>query len=311
MGPDRWPRVPLRLDRARRRWRRSVFHADLGARPRGREGDARGVRRPGHGPPRPRPRDARLPLRRLRVGRAQAADAAARDARGRGRCPASRARPREPLRPRRPPGHPGERRELLDQEARDVLHARAGGRHHAGRVQRRRVRALDGDRRPGDPRGHRGLQPRRLRLEPAAARLAGGPPARGARPRSPTGSSPGRSRPTGPRRRTSRPRRRRREPGRTTLRAELPVDRLARDDEPAGAAGCSPRSSTGTAARRSRSGGITSAWPRRRSRSWSRDAVRAGRPHVRRGPRARARSRASTAIGSTRRRTPRSSRASP
>ena len=51
----------------------------------------------------------------------------------------------------------------------------------AGRVLGRRVRALDGRAGSGDPRRDRRLQPRRLRLEPAAPRLARGPARRGAR----------------------------------------------------------------------------------------------------------------------------------
>ena len=49
----------------------------LGPRPGRREGRVRGVHRPGHRSARPRSRDARLPLRRLRADGAQSADAAA------------------------------------------------------------------------------------------------------------------------------------------------------------------------------------------------------------------------------------------
>ena len=42
-------------------------------------------------------------------------------------------------------GDPRVGRDLLDQEAREVLHARARGPHHRGRLLGRRVRALDGD----------------------------------------------------------------------------------------------------------------------------------------------------------------------
>ena len=126
VGAGRRARVPVRLDRGDAA-RRARLPRPLGPRPGGGEGDARGLRGPRDGAPPAGPRDARLPLRRLRVGRPQAADAAPRHPRGRDRRPAPRPRPRQPLRPRRPPGHPRQRRELLDQEARDVLHARARG----------------------------------------------------------------------------------------------------------------------------------------------------------------------------------------
>ena len=58
------------------------------------------------------------------------------------------------------------------------LPEREGGDHRR-RLLGRGVRALDGDRRPGDPRRDRRLQPRRLRLDVGAARLARGPPDRG------------------------------------------------------------------------------------------------------------------------------------
>ncbi len=115
-------------------------------------------------------RTPRLPLRRLRIGRARAAHAAARDPRGARSTAAPRRRPRRPVRPRGPAGHPRERRELLDQEARDVLHAPARGRDQdPSRVRRSWSTWLElgpdapvDD--PADPSGDRGLQPRRLCL---------------------------------------------------------------------------------------------------------------------------------------------------
>ena len=186
----------------RGRRRRAGFHADLGARPGAGEGDARGVRGPGAGALAARPRDARLPLRRLRVGRAQAADAAARDARGRDRRPAAR-----PVLVN-----------LYDHVVRQGIRAsvesysikkletfympeREGGITQAG-FSRRRVRALDGDRRSRDPRRHRRLQPRRLHLQPAAARLARGAGAIEAARTHPSGTRTGRS--PGPPGRTAR-----------------------------------------------------------------------------------------------------------
>ena len=125
----------------------------------------------------------------------------------------------------------------------------------------------------------------------------------GARGRSPvprTGSSPGRSRPTGPRRRTSRPRRRRHEPGRRRCARSCPWTG-SRAMTPSRRSGCLPPSSTGIAARRSRSGGTTSAWSRRRSRSWCATGPRWATSRSSRTA-GRARSRASIAIGSIRRR---------
>ena len=75
-------------------------------------------------------RDARLPLRAVRAGRAQAPDAALRDARGRGRPAAPRGRPGRPA-ARSSARAPGVGRELLDQADREVLHARPRGTGHA------------------------------------------------------------------------------------------------------------------------------------------------------------------------------------
>ena len=98
-------------------------------------------------------------------------------------------RPRRPL-PRRPPGHPGGRRELLDQADRAPVRAEARDRPQGRGQQHRGVRdvARDGPRRarrgrPGDPRRDRGLQPRRRREQLAPAGLARAAPQgpRGAR----------------------------------------------------------------------------------------------------------------------------------
>ena len=152
---------------------------------------------------------------------------------------------------------PGVGRVVLDQEDREVLPAGARGRDHGRGLLGRGVRALDGDRRRGDPRRDRRLQPRRLRLRGRAARLARGPPRRGRGRSTPTASCRVRSRATASRRRTSRPRRPRRGPAKTRFARACPrtVASATRSSRPAG---CSPASSTGIGARRSRSGGTTS-----------------------------------------------------
>ena len=76
-------------------------------------------------------------------------------------------------------------------------------------------------------------------------------------------------------------------------------------------AGCSRRSSTGIAARRSPSGGTTSGWSRRPIDDLVADGSALGGAAVRRGPGADRQVRRSTATGSTPRRTRRSSRARP
>ncbi len=140
-------------------------------------------------------RNACLSLRRLRVRRAEAADAATRHARGRGR-PSSCAGGsssnlydhvvRQGIR--------ASVESLFDQEAREVLHAGAGGpRHASAGFSRRRVRALDGDARARDPRRDRGLQPRRLHLD--AARCATGSRNAGSRLRRSTRTGSCRARP--------------------------------------------------------------------------------------------------------------------
>ena len=74
-------RVPVRLGRDRST--ASPRYEAIWAHDRAGRRQCSSVRRPRAGAARARPGDARLPLRRLRVGRAQAADAAPRDARGR------------------------------------------------------------------------------------------------------------------------------------------------------------------------------------------------------------------------------------
>ena len=96
-------------------------------------------------------------------------------ARGRGRPAAARRRPRRPAQCR-PPGRPRLGRVVLAQADREVLHAGPRGSGHRGRVQRRRLRDWLRGRRPDDPRRHRRLQPRRLRLDLDAPRLARGAP---------------------------------------------------------------------------------------------------------------------------------------
>ena len=81
-----------------------------------------------------RPGDARLPLRRLRVGRRQAAHAASRT-RARTRSTSSSATGvLVDLSERRPPGHPCLGRVVLDQADRAVLHVAARGAGHGGRA---------------------------------------------------------------------------------------------------------------------------------------------------------------------------------
>ncbi len=171
--------VPPRLVGGRGRER--PLPPDLGPRSRRGEGRLRGVRRRGHRPARARPRDARLPLRRVREGRPPSPDEPLCDPRGRDRPDPPGGHPRRPL-PGRPPGPARLGRLLLDQADREVLPLRARGPDHPGRVQRRRVRALARRPRSGAPARPGRLQPRRLPLDPRAARLARGPPARGGSP---------------------------------------------------------------------------------------------------------------------------------
>ena len=199
--------------------------------------------------------DARLPLRRLRGGGDQAPDAAPRDARGRGR----------PAPPRRDPRRPA-----------TTSSARASARR-SSRTRSRRSRSStcplararsprpassvvayetwlrdDDDQHLTRPRR---LQPRRLRLDLDAPRLARGAPRREA-----IGRAAGRW--TGPTSRTGCPARRRppagrdRAPGRGAHGGRS--RRSADGHAPSSAAGgCSPSSSTGTAATRSPSGGTS------------------------------------------------------
>ena len=107
-----------------------------------------------------------------------------------------------------PAGHPGGRRELLDQADRAAVRARARGRRSRTRAAaswRSRRGWSSAPRRPvedarADPGRDRGLQPRRRREQLAAARLARGPPPR---PRGPGGRALAA---TGPRRRAARAR---------------------------------------------------------------------------------------------------------
>ena len=103
VGARRRPRVPAR--RRHRGRRRADVPAVLGSRPRGGEGGVRGAHRLLHRAARRPPGHARLPLRRLRVGGGQAADAAPRDARRRGRPAPARRGVRRPAQ-RRPTGGP-------------------------------------------------------------------------------------------------------------------------------------------------------------------------------------------------------------
>ena len=281
--------------------RRAGLPRDLGARPGRREGRLRGVRRPRPRALRPRPRDARLPLRRLRDGRAQAADAAPRDPRGRGRPPAPR---------------PDVLVNLYDHVVRSGIRAsvecysikkiekfylpeREGGITDAGFSVVEYERWME----TGDPAildaiaaynrddcvstwGLRdwlearrveaaplypdGVVPRPETVDPRARRRSSRPP----RPR----PGPARTRSASASRRTA--------PSETTSSR---------------AAGCSRPSSTGIAARRSPSGGTTTGCSTPRSTTSSRTAPRsAGWSSSRTS--GRSRSRASIATGSTRRR---------
>ena len=115
-------------------------------------------------------------IKRLMQRHATREDEVDRILRGRG--------PRRPL-PGRPPGHPRLGGVVLDQADREVLHGRPRGPGHRGRVQRRRrTRRWLRDHDDAAPARPGRLQPRRLRLDAPAARLARGAPARG-------GSRPG------------------------------------------------------------------------------------------------------------------------
>ena len=164
------------------------LHAALGARPRDASGRAfeqfvdlvheRLARVPG---------PARLPLRRLRDHRAQAADGPLRHPRGRARRPAAARRLRRPLqgRPQRPPRLAAGLRAEGDGGVPRLPPAGGGeGRRHLDR----HVRGVDADARPGAARRDRRLQRGGLHRDAAAARLAARAARRGAR------ASSGRSR---------------------------------------------------------------------------------------------------------------------
>ncbi len=130
---------------------------------------------------------------------------------------------------------------------------------------------------PSDPRRHRRLQPRRLHLQPAAPRLAGGAPRRGARdasrvvsdrrgPEARLGGRRGIREGPGGGHRGPPPR------GRAPCRRSPRTGRSGRRSSRA--AGSSRRSSTGTGARRSRSGGTTTGSSRHRSTTSSRTTPR-------------------------------------
>ena len=192
------------------------------------------------------------------------------------------------------------------------LHApSARERDHRGEASRSWVRALDDRAGPGDPRRHRGLQPRRLHLQPPAPRLAGGAPRSRPRPVVPRRGRPAtrhrRRRPAG----GARPQpRRRREPARTRSGPGVPVDRLERSETEqarwllAGAARLA--SARGEAA-------VVGPLPAdgRIDRGPRRGRLGAGRAHVRGGRGAHREVRASTATASTLRRRAASSRARP
>ena len=158
-------------------------HAVLGARPRAGAAGGRGRDRPDPRAPRRRSGDARLPLRRLRGHRAEAAHLRVRHARGGARRPAARRGLRRPLQGRLA-GAAALARALRAQAGRDVLlraHAdlRAGDDSivlYEDWLERHDPAILDDDRR---------LQRGGLRLDARAARLAAAAAAR-ARRRSPS-----------------------------------------------------------------------------------------------------------------------------
>ena len=141
-----------------------------------------------------RPGHARLPLRGVREDRARPARPAPRDARGGGGPAAPRPRLRRPV-PGRPAGHPGKRRELLDQAPGAAVRAAARGRAARRRLQHRRVRDVAGGRHVGARRSRRGHPAIASRGTTAttSSQLAAARLARGAAPRSPSGRSRGRA----------------------------------------------------------------------------------------------------------------------
>ena len=157
-----------------------VFHADLGARPRGEKASSRQfvdlvmerlARDPGMHVYHYGGYESGA-LKRLMQRHATREDEVDRLLRGQ--------RPRRPLRPRRPPGHPGDRRVVLDQEDREVLHARARGRDH--RRPASASSSTSAGWRPATRRSSTRSPPTTATTasRPAAARLARGAPRRGA-----------------------------------------------------------------------------------------------------------------------------------
>ena len=120
--PARGLEYPVRRAPARRR-RRAALPARSGRTTARESGGVRELHRLRPRAPRGSiPEHARLPLRRLRAERAQAADGPARHPRGRGRRPAPPAGPRRPLHGR-PPGAARPQAQLLAQEGRGLLPA--------------------------------------------------------------------------------------------------------------------------------------------------------------------------------------------
>ena len=226
-----------------------------------------------------------------------AARAAPRDARGGGRPPAPRPRPRRPV-PGRPPGHPGERRELLDQAARAAVRARARG-GASGAPARASSRSRPGSRAATAENGEvgeailrvdRGLQPRRRpRATGSCAtgwRSAGSTSRRSSArpiPRPPTEpeaeAQPRASASTQQRVADARRRAHRRRARRTA----------ASDRTSSTRAGCSPSSSTGTGARTRRSGGGSSSSRGMTDEELVDEREPLGRLELDRGPRRRTR----------------------
>ena len=166
LGQGRLARVPLGDPRRRRQ-----LHAAARARPRHRAAGVRAVHRPRPRAPARVPRPARLPLRRLRDHRAEAADGPLRHARGRARRPAPPRRLRRSAqgRPQRPPHLAAGLRAEGDG---GVPRLRAAGRGEGRRHLDRDLRAVDADRRAGAARPDRRVQPRGLHRDASAARLA-------------------------------------------------------------------------------------------------------------------------------------------
>ena len=166
LGRERLARVPLGDSR-----RRGQLHAAARARPRHRAAGVRAVHRPRPCAAARAPGSARLPLRRLRDHRAQAADGPLRHARGRARRPAPPRRLRRPA-PRRPQRPPRLAARLRAEGDGVVPRLRAAGGGEGRRHLDRRLRAVDADARPGAAGADRRVQPRGLHRDAKAARLA-------------------------------------------------------------------------------------------------------------------------------------------